>query len=243
MTRHIDDSMLQDFREGFLEPGAEAEVREHLEVCSQCRDGLEALTELLEGLGGLPTEAQPSRDLWPQIAWRIEGSRTRELTSAHVQETVGGEVGDSETQRGPSRVGRRISLPAWQLLAASIALMVISGGTVLAFLSGRMDPASSSSPISPSPGQFVAWEEAYGGYDEAVADLEAVLDRGREVLDPETVRVLEENLETIDRALQEAEDALMQDPASAVLQRFLADMLRRKMDLLRKAAGAVYATT
>jgi hypothetical protein len=173
----------------------------------------------------------------------MEGARTRDLTPAHVDESVGTEVEDSGPRRGSPRAGKRISLPAWQLLAASIALMVISGGTVMAFLSGRMDPGSPASPIPPSPGQFVAWEDAYGGYDEAVADLEAVLERGREVLDPETVRVLEENLETIDRALQEAEDALMQDPASAVLQRFLADMLRRKMDLLRKAAGAVYATT
>ena len=243
MTRHIDDSTLQDFREGFLEPGAEAEVREHLDGCSQCREDLAALTELLEGLGGLPVEAQPSRDLWPQIAWRMEGARTRDLASAQVGEFPGTEVEDSEPRRGRPGVGRRISLPAWQLLAASIALMVISGGTVLAFLSGRMDPGSSSSPFQPSPGQFVAWEDAYGGYDEAVADLEAVLERGREVLDPETVRVLEENLKTIDTALQEAQDALMQDPASAVLQRFMADMLRRKMDLLRKAAGAVYATT
>jgi hypothetical protein len=236
MTRHIDDSLLQDFREGLMDPEAVKEVREHLDACAQCREELEGMTELLDGLGDLPVEAQPSRDLWPQIAWRMEGATTRDLVPADA--AVNG-----EPRRRQPGIGRRVNLPAWQLLAASIALIVISGGSVWAFLAGNMDASDPSSPVLQSQAQFAGWDEAYGGYDEAVADLEAVLERGREVLDPGTVRVLEENLHTIDRAIQDAEDALVQDPASAVLQRFLVDNLRKKMNLLRKAAGAVYATT
>jgi len=238
MTRHIDDSQLQDLREGLLDPEAEAEVREHLETCSQCRDELSALAELLDGLGGLPLEAQPARDLWPQIAWRMEGSQAGGSVPAEVDHPE-----QSDAQALEPRIGRRVNVPAWQLLAASIALIVISGSSVWAFLSGRMDPGGLQSPVQQAPTQLVDWEETYGGYDEAVEDLESVLERGREVLDPETVRVLEENLQTIDRAIQDAEDALMQDPASTVFQRFLADSLRKKMNLLRQAAGAVYAIT
>jgi hypothetical protein len=221
MTRHSDDGLLQDFREGLLDPEAEERVREHLDECSQCREELEALTELLDGLGDLAVEAQPSRDLWPQIAWRMEGAKTR----SH-----------------PGR-GRRVNLPAWQLLAASIALIVISGGSVWAFLSGRMETGGPLGPLQETTAQLVGWQDAYSGYDQAVADLETVLEKGRGVLDPETVRVLEENLQTIDRAIQEAGEALMQDPASTVLQRFLADNLRKKVELLRQAAGAVYANS
>jgi len=241
MTRHIDDSLLQDFREGLLDPEAVEEVREHLDSCSQCREELEVLTELLDGLGDLPAEAQPSRDLWPQIAWRMESAKTRDSAPAEVDEPEAAEC--REPQRRRPEKGRRVNLPAWQLLAASIVLIVISGGSVWAFLSGKMDAGGPFGPSPQSPTQFVGWEDAYGGYDEAVAELEAVLERGRETLDPETVRVLEENLQTIDRAIQEAGDALMQDPASTLRQRFLADNLRKKMDLLRQAAGAVYATT
>ena len=241
MTRHIDDSLLQDFLEGLLDPEAEEEVREHLDACSQCSEERAVLTELLDGLGGLPTEAQPSRDLWPQVAWRMEGAKTRDSAPADVDDPEAEEYGDPP--RPQPRKGWRINLPAWQLLAASIALMVISGGSVWAFLSGKMDAGGPFGPSPQSPTQFVGWEDAYGGYDEAVAELEAVLERGRETLDPETVRVLEENLQAIDRAIQEAGDALMQDLASTVRQRFLADNLRKKMDLLRQAAGAVYATT
>jgi hypothetical protein len=223
MTRHIDHSLLQDFREGLLDPEAEGQVREHLDGCFHCREELEALTELLHGLGDLAVEAQPSRDLWPQIAWRMESAKTR--------------------SPAPAERGRRVNLPAWQLLAAGIALIVISGGSVWAFLSGRMDAGAPSGPVQQVPALLVGWEDAYGGYDQAVTDLETVLEKGREVLDPETVRVLEENLRTIDRAIQEAGEALMQDPASTALQRFLADNLRKKVELLRQAAGAVYANS
>jgi hypothetical protein len=226
MTEHIDESTLHDFRDGLVTPDIEKQVREHIAVCPECREELEGLTSLLKDLGSLPVEAQPSRDLWPQIAWRVKG--------AGIQDPAGADMEDGrEVPRRDSlepRRSRRVSLPAWQLLAASIALMVVSGASVWTFLSGRADSGGLADPLPPTPVQFVGWEEAYSGYDEAVADLESVLERGREV-------------RTIDLAIEEAGEAVRQDPASPILQRFLADNLRKKMDLLRKAAMAVYANT
>ena len=235
MTRHIDESVLHDFWEGLLGPEVEGQVQEHLDGCLRCREELEEITKLMEGLGGLSTEAQPSRDLWPQISWRIESARTLGPSGADD----GLSVPLSEPLE--RRRGRWVSLPAWQLAAASVALMVISGASVWALLSGNMAPGAVLPTVPETTLHSVAWEEAYGGYDEAVEDLEALLERGREVLDPETVRVLEESLQTIDMAIEEAGEAVSRDPASPVLQRFLAENLRKKMDLLRKAAMAVYA--
>ena len=148
MTQHIDDSLLQDFQEGLLEPEVEGEVRGHLDVCSRCREELKALGKLIENFGDLPTEAQPSRDLWPQIEWRMEGSKPQALDpeASGVPVVPGGR----EHQMGQPRIGRRISLPAWQLLAASIALVGISGGSVWAVLSGRAGPGGS---LGPRPGR------------------------------------------------------------------------------------------
>lgn len=221
MKRHIDESLLQDFLEGFLDPEEEAAVQEHLDSCSECVGQLESLTELLHNLKELPLEALPARDLWPQVAWRMGGAETADA--------------------GKDR--KRFSLSGWQLMAASIALMVISGGSVWAVLSRGADQGAGLAARPDAPAQFVSWEESYGGYDEAVTDLEAFLERGREVLDPETVEVLEENLRVIDDAIEEAREALARDPASSVLQRFLAENLRKKVDLLRHVAGAVYAIT
>ena len=237
MTRHIDESVLHDFREGLLSPEAEEQVQEHLDGCLGCREELEEITKLMEGLRGLPTEAQPSRDLWPKIDWRIEGARTQAPTRAD------GSLDVPLSEPLEHRRGRWVSLPAWQLAAASVALMVISGASVWALLSGNEGPGAVLTTVPETSIHSVAWEEAYGGYDEAVEDLEALLKKGREVLDPETVRVLEESLQTIDMAIEEAGEAVSRDPASPVLQRFLAENLRKKMDLLRKAAMAVYATT
>jgi hypothetical protein len=241
MIRHIEESVLHDFREGLLEPDLEREVRDHLDDCPECREELEALSAFLDGLGTLPVEAQPSRDLWPQIAWRMGAATGEDRTFVDRAEGSGAEREDALV---PVRAtGRRIQLGAWQLLAASIVLMVISGASVWAFLGNRTSPGETPGRFPYQAAQFVGWEEAYGGYDDAVADLEDVLERGREVLDPETIRVLEESLRSIDRAIQEAEEAVRQDPASPVLQRFLADNLRKRMDLLRRAASAVHANT
>lgn len=242
MTGHMDDGLLQDFAEGLLEEGAEMEVREHVSVCPGCREALAEIQDLLGGLRGLPAEGQPARDLWPQIAWRIEGAKTGgEERLEAAEEPAAGEVGPAPDSGRDRR--RRVDLAPWQLMAASIALMVISGGSVWAFLSVRPDPSPGPVPDLVSPAQPAGWQEAYGGYEEAVEDLEAVLERGREVLDPETVRVLEQNLLAIDQAIQEAEAALAQDPASTILRRFLTENLRKKVDLLRQAAGAVYTIT
>lgn len=241
MIRHIEYGELQDFLEGLLDQEMEEKVREHLASCEHCRQELEGLSELREMLGGLPVEADPARDLWPQVEWRIGGTKAGEPGVESASPDA--ETPDPILSVASSGAGRRISVPAWQLLAASIALMVISGATVWTLLGRSPGVIAPVGPVPESPAHMVNIQEAYGGYEEAVADLETVLERGREVLDPETVRVLEENLRTIDLAIQDAQYALMNDPASTVLQRFLAENLRKKVDLLRRAAGAVYAIT
>jgi anti-sigma-K factor RskA len=227
MTKHVDHDELQDFREGLLTPDARVRVQAHLEECSLCREELEALSGLLEDLGDLPLEAQPSRDLWPQIAWRMEGTPADARTREHT----------ARRKKGWVRI------PVWQLAAAGVAISVLSGGVVWALLSGGGSGAGPVVAPAVSLAQPAGWEETLTEYDEAVADLESVLEHGREVLDGETVRILEENLETIDSAIREAAEALDRDPGSGFLRRLLSDNLRRKVNLLRLAASAVYANT
>jgi hypothetical protein len=49
--------------------------------------------------------------------------------------------------------------------------------------------------------------------------------------------VVEENLAIIDQAVDEARQALAQDPANADLGGYLLETRRRKLDLLRHAAA------
>ena len=63
-----------------------------------------------------------------------------------------------------------------------------------------------------------------------------LLTYSRQTLDPATVRVLEENLRIIDRALTEARAALRSDPGNPVLEELLLATHRKRLDLLRGAA-------
>jgi hypothetical protein len=89
--------------------------------------------------------------------------------------------------------------------------------------------------------RFVGDEDP--AYDAAVADLQSVLDQGRDRLDPATVRVLEESLSTIDAAIEDASRALAADPANARLNTYLAGTRQRKLELLREASEIVTAIT
>jgi hypothetical protein len=240
MTRHIDSERLQDFREGLLSRREEARVRSHLETCSRCRAELETLAHLLDGLAGLPLEASPSRDLWPHIAWRI-GAESGRADEAHP--SIRSSDSGIGALRSAKTFGPRIAVPVWKLLAAGIVVALVSGGSVWAFLSADWRRPGSEVATLPETAQLAGLDAAYDGYNNAMADLELVLEHGREVLDPETVRVLEENLKTIDDAIAEARAAFDRDPASPVLQRILAENLRRKLGFLRQAVSAVYANT
>ena len=78
---------------------------------------------------------------------------------------------------------------------------------------------------------------ASNDYESAIAQLEGVLDVGRERLDTATVRKVEEKLALIDKAIDEARQALSADPSNAYLNRYLAGTMRRKLDLLRRTAA------
>lgn len=80
-------------------------------------------------------------------------------------------------------------------------------------------------------------------YDQAIADLEAVLREGRTVLDTGTVRIIEENLRVIDEAIAEARAAIEADPSNVNLGVRVQTHMQRKLVLLRQAAWAVGAST
>ena len=152
-------------------------------------------------------DTEPGRDLWPQVEWRI-------------------------------RAKRRFAFTLPQLVAASLALMMLSGGMVwLARLGGDQTdfPAvGASSTIDPrmSPARF-----AVAPYDDAIVDLQETLSEQRDKLDPETVRVLEQNLKSIDAAIEQCRRALANDPMNPYLTDHLVSAKKKKLGLLRRAAA------
>jgi predicted anti-sigma-YlaC factor YlaD len=222
---------LSNYLDGELNVAERAELEEHLSSCAECSAVLEQLRQVVARAQSLENRA-PDSDLWSGVAERIGAA-------AAVADL------DEHRQRKQERLGQRrysISLP--QLVAASVALMVLSGGSAWvvskaggAAGEGAMPTATNGTAlVSEAPADLAT------SYDAAVVQLELILKESRSQLDTATVRIIEENLSIIDRAIAQAQRALAMDPASIYLQEHLAATKRQKLEFLRQAAlmaGAV----
>jgi len=198
---------LSEYIDDELQPGERLALEQHLLDCAACR----AVIEDLQRVTARAREAEdtaPDRDLWPGIAPALPPSAIRE---------------------------RRLSLSIPQALAASVLLVLVSGLTVWSYLErdrglAGNTPATVASETDMRP---ISFDDAR--YDRAVADLMKVLVDAKGRLSPRTIAVIERNLQTIDRAIADARQALERDPADAFLASHLAEQRRVKLTLLRQA--------
>jgi anti-sigma factor RsiW len=209
---------LSEYLDGELPAAERVALEEHLKTCPDCPAILADLRRVVARAAVMDVP-MPPRDLWPGIARRI-----------------------GATPAGVRRTARRWSFSLPQLAAAAIALMTMSGSAVWLARSSGSAPtipiATEASPVT-TPAAIHASRSAAQSYAAAVADLERVVAGGRGQLDSTTVRVIEENLAVIDRAIAQAQRALNADPANLYLNTHLAETMRRKLDLLRQAATLV----
>jgi anti-sigma factor RsiW len=220
MNAHL-DLELSAYLDGELAGEELACVEAHLASCQECRAKLEDLRALV-GRARALDDRPPARDLWPGIASRLaEGA------------TPGVEVVPLAPQR------RRIAFSIPQLLAASVALVAVSA--TIAVMMTRGDTATGvatggSPQTVTQPAAVLPVQQAVATYDRAIRDLELVLATRRQHLDTATVRVLEQSLQLIDLAIEQAREALANDPNNVYLNGHLERSLGRKLELLRRAA-------
>jgi hypothetical protein len=169
-------------------------------------------------------DVSPSTDLWPGIESRLA----------------------PRGERGAQRV---ISFTLPQLALAATLLIAASAAVSWVALGASRAPAPPGGDSTQVPIQAVVEPRdalqpdvqratfADAQYDAAVADLERILREESQRLDPQTVMVIERNLRGIDEAIRESRAALDADPANTYLNSHLADARRRKLELLRRAAG------
>ncbi len=193
----------------------------HLEECAGCRKALEEL-RLVTNRAAALQDRPPAENLWSGIAQRIGTEQP-------------------ERRRGARR---RVSFSLPQLAAAGLALILIGAGGAWVTLSPGLRGATAVAEQGALPGDgLLAVAVARQDYDAAVAQLQEIIYERRAELDSVTVRVIEENLAAIDRAIDEARNALAADPANGYLSQHLAATMRRKVDLLRRAATTASATS
>ncbi|HYT76315.1 MAG TPA: zf-HC2 domain-containing protein [Vicinamibacterales bacterium] len=208
---------LSEYLDDELTPDERRQIEAHLGECRECSATLGELHAVMARASALPARP-PATDLWTDIEPRLEARAA---------------VVPFDSARH-----RRFSFTLPQLVAAGLALMVMSGGGVWVLNHGgratSLPPLAANTEPSVVPASL-----ADPHYDEAIADLQQALQAGRSQLDPGTIKVLETNLDAIDTAIEQSQRALAQDPANVYLNTHLADARQRKLALLRRAAALV----
>jgi hypothetical protein len=217
---------LSDYIDGELNDADIAELESHLTSCEECRSTAQQLRAVVSRAGGLQDSA-PETDLWAGIVMRLK-------------EDARGDSAVVDIKRAASR-HRRVSFTVPQLLAAGIALMFVTAGSVWMAISRSGELGSQAAIELPAYDETSMLLASFNdpGYDAAVAELERILEAGRERLDPATVSVLEQSLATIDQAMAEARAALQTDPTNHYLSEHLSATMNQKIRLLRQAATLV----
>jgi len=197
---------LSEYIDGELESTERAAIEAHLATCGRCYATLGELRQVVARAKSLE-DTPPATDLWSGI---------------HARLTPGWRPGEAPR--------RRFSFSIPQLLAASIALVLLSAGGM--WLATRQQPVNTAvTRPRPTITPVANWTSSTDG---AIADLQAELIQNEKRLDTATVRIVRKNLAVIDRAIAEARMALRSDPGNAYLNLHLANTMRRKVELLRR---------
>ena len=214
---------LDEWVEGSLDEREKEAIAAHLAGCEACRDEARALEALLAAAAELPREIRPPRDLWNGI-----DARLGDEPSAVVVPLA--------ARRGPRRAG----LPPWALVAAALALVVVTAA-VKSILTRNYDEAIALKLRrggGPTP-ETAARNEGGSSGEEArflAASQELLAGLESQDLSPETLEIVRRNLEVIDAAIAELQAALERDPGNGELTRMLLATYQRKIDLLEQAA-------
>jgi len=222
---------LSEYLDGDLAEGERVELEAHLMDCTECRGTVDELRAVVAKAGALQNRP-PATDLWGGVAERIGTHGSLEPSVVAIDE-----------RRARRRARITVSIP--QLAAAGIVLVMISAATTL-LLKPQGTPlelpqVGAITQAATAEAVLVGFEVAE--YDAAVAELERVLSQAREQLDPGTVAILEQSLATIDRAIEEAQQALRGDPADRYLSAHLAATMKRKIQLLQRATTIASAAS
>ena len=208
---HPDETRLNDYIDNVLDANAADTVRAHIAECDTCAREIEQLIALKADLHALPLDIQPDRDLRGDIWSRIEA---------------------------PAKHTRTLWSMRYPLAAAAILLIAISSVVTRALVTGTRAPEVAVGEDYRNNTRLIARDadKLKREYTDEVQELEMILRKSRGALAPETVRIMEENLAIIDRAINEAQSALASDPNSEMLVDLLRSAYERKLELLRQAA-------
>jgi hypothetical protein len=171
------------------------------------REMNEALDARLARLQG---DVAPRRDLWPDIAARIAGADEVEARNEPERRSGG----------------------AWRQLAAAAVLVTLSSLTTYWVMMTRGGPAPEQIAATQLVQEQLAAQFMPVGYVKARAELSVAFEDSLSRLSPATRRVVEANLDDIERSLKEISAALARDPGNTALQQLLVAASTQELEYL-----------
>jgi len=217
MNEHDMEQWLNDYVDGLLSEEEARAFEKELEADAELRKAEAQLRNLRAAVHELPKGIQPGRDLWRGIQARL--------------------------QPKPIMVHPRHAAPGWLF---RLALPVAATVLVVAGASVWVRQVVTRAPVVPTvwerPGadlsvQLISAElgPIETEYRRTTASLREQLEASKEFLAPETMRVIDENLAIIDKALEEIRTALKEDPGNQRLVHSLIATYDKEVELLERA--------
>jgi hypothetical protein len=216
---HLTELQLNDYADELLSEAERAPLDAHLASCAECRAELAALRSVIADVHALPPGVRPARDLLPGIHAAID---TKKVT--------------------PIDAWRTRSLWSARVPLAAAAILLVVASVVVTRILDQPGPAVSAYTPQPNGSSVLVSQqvnELETRYEGAIAELQQMIDAQRAQLSPTTVRVLEENLRVIDRAIRESRAALQADPANQMVNEMLWSAYEKKLELLRRATSVI----
>ena len=234
--------LLSDYLDHDLPHGEAEAVERHLAGCAECRDTLAALDSVKARAAALVDPPVPT-DLWAGIASRIGPAGSSSASFIRRALAVRGPA--AMGYAGPTAPSRRLpvrargwGVPQWAAAAAAFAVVALG---LSWFAQDRLRPVlrQAADPTRVSPGPIEASTASFDAtrIETEIGQLQQALARGHDKLDPKTVQVLEENLRIIQKATEDARQALRKDPANRDLQDYFTASVQSKLNLVRRAAA------
>jgi hypothetical protein len=241
------DLRLMSFLEHDLDEADRQWMERHRAGCDRCASVVREIEGLVADAASL-APMSPSRDLWAEIAERLDTP----VVALHgsVPRTATGEgprTGrNSPPHRAPAGGGIR-----WRWMAVAATVLVTASSAITwrvartrnnaidsLALAERTGPAGSASALDAAAGAtaVIPVADADVTYQVEIDALRAIVDQRFADLDSATVTVLRTNLAIIDQAIADSRQALAKDPNSQVVASMLDRALASKLALMRRVA-------
>jgi hypothetical protein len=127
------------------------------------------------------------------------------------------------------------------MLAASVAIAVLSGGATYLLMSPRASSPAAPAPVVESGAGGAVLDAIALSYAGQLTALQAMLDARSARLDPATRATIERSLRTVDNAIRESLSALERNPADVFLLDRYRGVMDAKVGLLHAALAAPVA--